>query len=125
MNDHLRQTGRTMRLLEKSIWHAERGLAVYVFMPTADMCKEMRHRLERMWAAQHTGQGHGIQFESMQHWEAHRLWDWNTMEPLRKNFHPNCVWLVDHTCVERHLEQVHADIKYLAKLAGQLYPHTI
>lgn len=123
----LRQTGRTTRLVEKACREALIGRAVYILALDVRQVKYIQHQVEGTWARMHGAEGrrHGIKVESMMDWEGHRQWDWNDMLPMHRDYHPNCLFLVDHAAVEFRLDQVQADIKYLAKLAGTLFPHTV
>lgn len=126
MNEHLRQTGRTTRLVEQACREAYAGRAVYLLVPGHDQVRWMEDFVNRTWAKMvNEARPHGIKVENMRHWDDHRLWDWAEMQPMPRNHHSNCLFLVDHTAVEIRLEQVQRDIKHLAELAGKLYPHTV
>ncbi len=126
MNEALRGSGRTTRLVEQACKAAWSGRAVYLFAHNAQYAEQLKAQVKDAWfkMADHN-LGHGIKVESMKHWEEHRLWDWNEMKPSYNSYHPNCLFLVDHFAVEQRLAQIHADIKHLATLAGKLYPHTV
>lgn len=127
MNEALRHTGRTTRLLEHACRAAEQGRAVYYFVETARMAKLFEQFVERAWnvPGRDLRRGHGIKVENMAHWDYHGLWDWADMQPRNPGAHPNCLFLVDHHTVEQKLTSVQAEIKRLAELAGKLYPHTV
>lgn len=126
MNEHLRQTGRTTRMIEEACRAAECGRAVYVLTSVCNV-KLLQNAINKHWINRHPepGLNSGIKVESMEHWERHQLWDWGQMQPSYKGAHQSCLWLVDHYVVELKLEQIHSDIKYLTTLAGRLYPHTV
>ncbi len=125
MNEALRGSGRTTRLVETACKAAYVGRAVYILTAGTEHAKYLEPMIERTWDAMRGQGGHGIKVESMQHWDKHQQWDWDNMKPAYHGAHPNCLFLVEHFAVEQRLQQIHADIKYLATLAGKLYPHTV
>lgn len=120
MNEHLRQTGRSTRLLEKAMYEAMCGRAVYVVALTDAHAKDLRYRFGVLWEKHQGGRPHGVKFET-----PGRLgnFDWRTMSlPLA---HPNCVLLLDHTVVERRIAHINEDIQRLVAEAAKLYPLTV
>lgn len=98
MNEELRQTGRTTRLLESAKRIASEGRAVYVVASTQRMVQHMNEMLGATTM--------GIKIET-----EHSLGnlDWKTM--TLRGAHPNVVVLADHYAIEstfaRMLEQLH------------------
>lgn len=98
MNEELRQTGRTTRLLEEAKRLASDGRAVYVVASSQRMVEHMREMLGVPTM--------GIKIET-----EHSLGnlDWKTM--TLRGAHPNVVVLADHHAIEstfaRMLDQLH------------------
>lgn len=119
MNEHLRQTGRTTRLIEKAVHEARAGRAVHILVAQSPQGKLLAKRVDDLWQHLYPGdRGHGIKVELPM-----PGFNWNYMRPI--NAHPNCVFLVDHTLAEAHIEEIQKDINKLAKLAAKLYPLTV
>ena len=126
MNEALRATGRTTRLIDRAVQEASTGRAVYFFVAMPSMIKLMEAAIQRAWEAYTGGRkSHGIKVEAMSSWDNKGQWNWEEMEPMYSGAHPNCLWLVDHFAVEGEISRIHHRIEQLAKLAGKLYPHTV
>jgi hypothetical protein len=113
MNLHLRQTGRTTRMLAQAAAMANLGRAVYVYAHHITYVRQLEKQFHG------GGRNHAsVKFEVLPH-----DWNWRTMCPNDKA-HPNCVFLVDHATVEIHLEEVDKEIMRLQQLARQMYSLT-
>lgn len=99
MNKHLRQTGRTTRMLKHALQLSEQRRAVYVIADNERQADMMRRQL---------GDGpHGIKVETLA-----SLGNYDLITGDLRGAHPNCVVLVDHYVIERRFgrlwEQMHA-----------------
>ena len=110
MNNHLRQTGRTTRMLAAAASYAAQGRAVYVYAHHQTYVEMLKRQF-------------GSQYPSVSIEVLPKIWDWSSMRPNHLA-HPNCVFLVDHNAVEIHLEDVDKEIMRLQQLARQLYSLT-
>lgn len=113
MNLHLRQTGRTTRMMEQAVSHAAQGRAVYVYAHHRVYVRQLEQKFQRQL----------IVYPSIKIEMLPDAWDWQSMRPNDKA-HPNCVFLVDHTAVELHLEEIDKEIMRRQQLARQLYSLT-
>lgn len=118
MNEHLRQTGRTTRMLERAMMEALHGHAVYV-LADSPYTRLLARQFEDMWRKHHGSRLHGVKFET----PSSVGFDWDQMR--QPSAHPNCVFLLDHTIVEREIQQIQKTIERLATKAAQLYPLTV
>lgn len=107
MNLHLRQTGRTTRMLAQAASYAAQGRAVYVYAHHPHYVRELQKKFGEHYPS--------VKFEVLP-----ESWDWSTMRP-NDRAHPNCVFLVDHYAIELHLEDTDKEIMRLQQLARQLY----
>lgn len=122
MNEHLRQSGRTGRLVEKAVHQARCGFAVYVLVNERRHIGQVRDRIDEAWLRLMgpNAHGHGIKVETP---DMLGNWDWDHME--LRGAYPNYVVLLDHFLVELRIEKLQAEIKRLAEQVGRLYPLTV
>lgn len=106
MNEHLRQTGRTQRMLASAVSLCAQGRAVYIYTDAHGVRRLKDQLRDPRWSS--------IAVEPLP-----EDFDWTTMS-VRKS-HPNCVFLVEHQIVEQHLAELDAKIMRLQQLARQLY----
>jgi hypothetical protein len=119
MNDALRQTGRTTRLIEKAVQLAHEGRAVYIHTP--ERCvRRTQKQVDETWEKLWPGRPHGIKVEAP---HPHAQFNWWEMRVL--GAHPNSVWLVDHYLVERRIQLLQDQMAELAKEIGRIYPLTV
>lgn len=116
MNEHLRQTGRTERLIQKAIRLNGMGRAVYVLVHNRNYVEPLQHRIHDTFG--HCN--HGIKVELLP-----EAFDWERMRPSQSRAHPNCVWLVEHAAAEKRLEQLDMQILLLQQLQRQIYQLTL
>jgi len=99
MDDALRQTGRTTRMLEEAKALSTQGRAVYVVAANQHHAKQLACSLGKEWNGQ-------IKIET--EGSLGNL-DWETL--TLRGAHPNCVVLIDHYAIEsrfaRVLEMLH------------------
>lgn len=105
MNEHLKQTGRTTRLIEKAKQLQAEGRNVVVLMPT----RQMAQVLQRTWRLDVPVEAVPDEF------------DWVRLQDPRR---PYTTFLVDHRAVEMRLQEIDEEIMRLQQLARQLYPLT-
>ncbi len=126
MNQSLAQTGRTTRLIERACMEALNGRAVYVFAHDEAYARMLKKKVDEIWQRMvGKGRKHGIRVENMAYWDDRRMWNWERMLPAHNDWHPNCLWLVDHAAVEMQLIRIDERMREMAALAGSLYPHTV
>jgi hypothetical protein len=116
MNEHLRQTGRTERMIREAIRLSYMGRAVYVLVHEKSYIESLQYRI-------HDTVGHcnhGIKVEVLP-----ESFDWERMRPSQSRAHPNCVWLVEHAAAEMRLEQLDMQILLLQQLQRQVYQLTL
>lgn len=128
MNDALRQTGRTTRMIEKAIQESRAGRAVYVLVPYRHMVIDLQHQVDEAFEKTWPGRAHGIKVEWLDPKGEGGLgalqgFDWRSLRI--PSAHPNCVWLLDHSLAEIRIQMLQDQIAELAKRAGQLYPLTV
>lgn len=116
MNEHLRQTGRTERLIKEAIRLSHMGRAVYVLVHNRNYIEPLQHRIHDTVGHRN----HGIKVELLP-----EEFDWGRMRPCRSHAHPNCVWLVEHAAAEMRLEQLDMQILLLQQLQRQVYQLTL
>lgn len=121
MNDILKQTGRTTRLVEKAVHLAAQGRAVYIIAGDAQV-KSLQRQVGNVWRNIFGDRPHGIKVEKVT--EFRDRIDWNNMI-VRGAHHPDCAWLFDHYVIEMRIVQLQAQIQVLAEEAGKLYPRTV
>lgn len=122
MNEHLRQTGRTSRMIQEACRMARCGFAVYVLFETRELAKLGQVRVDQAWEKL-TGDFlhlHGIKVESLYDLGN---WRWDRMELA--GAHQNVKVLLDHTLIEHRIEQLQKEMKLIAKEVAQLYPLTL
>lgn len=108
MNAHLRQTGRTERMIANALSLNARGRAVYIFTDSQRGVARLREILRP--------EHNAIKVEVIpQHF------DWEWMRPQGSNPHPNYVFLVEHQVIERELGKLDEEILRLQQLSRQLY----
>jgi hypothetical protein len=91
--DQYRQTGRSTRMLHEAMRLSKERRAVYVVADNLNHVKV----LEGVLAAMYPNEvHHGIKIDTP---ELLGKFDWWTLRVERA--HPNCVFLVDHYCIER------------------------
>jgi len=125
VNEHLRQTGRTERMIQEAFFAVRQRRAVYVMVAQAEHVKPMIIRIDDAWLAfceQHGMRDvvHGIKVETPR---TLPFWNWTTMQLERA--HPNCIVFVDHSAVEMQIEFLQRQIKAMAEQIGRLYPLTV
>lgn len=109
MNLHLRQTGRTYRMLCQAVSLNAQGRAVYIYVH-----HEVFRRRLVTWAKElHLPSSVKIEVLPDD-------FNWSTMRP-HDRMHTNCVCLVDHAAVEIHLQELDEQILKLQQLTRQLY----
>lgn len=116
MNEHLRQTGRTERLIEEAIRLSHMGRAVYVLVHNRNYVEPLQHRIHDTVGHRN----HGIKVEPLL-----EGFDWEKMRPLHSRAHPNCIWLVDQAAAEQYLEQLDLQVLRLQQLQRQVYQLTL
>ena len=115
MNDHLRQTGRTTRLMGQAVSLAAQGRAVYIFAHNSQYAQRMQRDFEAQFPSVKS-----VKFDVLP-----EGFNWRSMQPGGPRHHPNCVFLVDQCAVELHLIEVDKQIMQLQQLARQLYQLTL
>jgi hypothetical protein len=108
MNDHLRQTGRTERMMARAVSLRSLGHAVYILTDANSVRRLRDHELI-----------HG--FTSIKVEEMPQHFDWEKMCPAPGLHHPNCVFLVEHHVIERELQKLDEKIMRMQQLSRQLY----
>jgi len=111
MNLHLRQTGRTTRMLAQAAAYAAQGRAVYVYGHHPHYVRLMQRDF-------------GTGFPSVKFEVLPEDWDWVCMQPGGQRAHPNCVFLVDHLAIELRLEELDKQLMKMQQLVRQLYALT-
>jgi len=106
MNEHLRQTGRTTRLLEEAARFERTDCRVAVFVHHPQYAQ-----LVRQSRRSYTGPIEVVP----------EHFDWKAMRDPQR---PELKCFVDHAAVELRLQQVDEQIMRLQQLARQLYPLT-
>lgn len=121
MNDALRQTGRTTRLIEKAVHQASCGFAVYVVVGQSQMIRRLQEQVQEIWDRLWPGRGpHGIKVETLQ-----GLGSFDFREMRTRGAHPNSVFLVEHTLAEARIESLQRQMAALAEEVRRLYPLTV
>lgn len=118
MNEALRQTGRTTRLVERAMHEAAGGRAVYILVDlrqVAQLERQVHETWQRLWP--HRG-AHGIRVDVIG-----AGFDWRALR--YPDAHPNCVFLVDHYRLEIEIAAIQREIEARAKLASHLYQFTV
>lgn len=109
MNDHLRQTGRTTRLVANAISYDTQGHEVYVLVHDLTYARVLaKHAMLR--------QRPGIKVEVVP-----ENFDWTT---FRLETRPDAICLVDHAAIEVKLQRLDEHILRQQQLARQLYALT-
>lgn len=122
MNESLRQTGRTTRMVEQALELAQRGHAVYLLIPRA-MHPHWWRRICDVWADRNGGlRGHGIQLEAPDSPAFSFDFDWQSLRI--RHAHPNTVVLVDHAFVEQRIERLQREIAAAQAEISRLHPLT-
>lgn len=93
MNEHLRATGRTTRMIEKAKELENEGYAVYVLTATHAHAGDLLKRLPKNTS---------IKVENSASVGGLDRLDWGRM--LMPGMHPNCRVLVDHYAIERYID---------------------
>lgn len=96
MSDHLRQTGRTTRMLERALRLARDGRAVYVLAVDRQHIAWLKGRLAELEGAAEVRES--IKFETDATLGPSGP-DWSRMLPSI-SAHPNCILLADHYYIE-------------------------
>lgn len=123
MNEALRSTGRTTRLVEQACQLAYQRRAVYILVLNSAVQDHVERRVEDTWSVIGRGLGgHGIKVEVLNSHD-HPHWDWFTMK--LKRAHPNVEVLLEHTLVEHRIEVLQSELKAIATEIGRLYPLTV
>lgn len=123
MNEHLRQTGRTTRMIQEACRLAACGFAVYILTETRNEAKLLAKRVDEAWyhyAARSPGQPNGIKVETPGDLGN---WHWERMELV--GAHPNVKVLIDHNLAEHRIEALQREMKRIAAEIAQLYPMTV
>jgi hypothetical protein len=121
MNELLRQTGRTTRLMEKAVQLARQGRAVYVVVSSRAEAGIGQRVVNKLWVHLHGPRAHGIKVETLK--DLGDRFDWEQMRVVGS--HPNCEFLLDHYVVEQHIEQLRLGIARRVDTIAKLYPHTV
>lgn len=110
MNEHLRQRGRTERMLAAATSYSALKREVRVYVHSPGYAQQLsRHPLLR--------QRPDIKVEAVP-----EDFDWTKMHNPR--LHPNCVCLVDHAAIEVKLQHLDEQALRLDQLRRQLYALT-
>lgn len=107
MNEHLRQTGRTTRMLATATSLCTRGRAVYIYTDSVGVRRLQAELRDPAWRS--------IKIEVLP-----EHFNWETMRPSDRA-HPNCVFLVEHHLIEERLQRLDKEIMQMQQLARQLY----
>ena len=103
MNEGLRRSGRTTRMLQEAIDYAKKGRAVYVIAATHNHAQNLERTLHYYF---NITEDLGIKFETF---DSLRTFDEQAF--ILHGAHPNCVVLIDHYAIERKyykiLEMLH------------------
>lgn len=110
MNEHLRQTGRTERMLANAISLCTQGRAVYIYTDSRGVRRLQDQLRNPAWSS--------IKVEVLP-----EDFNWTIMKP-HDRAHPNCVFLVEHQLIELELQKLDERILRLQQLARQLYSLT-
>lgn len=122
MNDELRRTGRTTRMVEEAIKLARCGHAVCILVHEGSYARLLRQKVDDLASRLYPGIAHGIKVEAFDfHWENN--FDWNILR--QPSAHPNSRFLLDHALVEKKIEQLQAGVRWRAEMIGKLYPKTV
>lgn len=119
MNSVYRQTGRTYRLILQALTYADRGVRVVIYTSKehrkhlADQVREVAHKRSRRLPE------HLIVAEIMED-----NFDWALLQPRGARY-PEHLALVDHHCIEKHLNFIEDQILKLQRLAKNLQPLTV
>ena len=121
MNEHLKQTGRTTRMLDQAVALAKQGRAVYVVAPSRQHVPQWEDMLLDALIRGSVPQPSclGIKIEA----GVPPQFDWDKMRV--PGAHPNSVWLLDHFVAEREITHITQKIAYLEMLRMKLYPMTL
>lgn len=114
MNEHLRQTGRTSRMISQAVALMCQGREVVILAHHEVFARDLRQRVD---AALVAGGARSIKVQVMP-----ERFNWRTMRVEGAN--PNSVFLVDHMAIEIQVEDIDKQILRLQQLARQLYPLT-
>lgn len=110
MNEHLRQTGRTTRLMKKAQDLVAMGHTVTLLVHDDRYRRTVAQRAEQLRYSFRVS-------------VVPQYFDWEKMRP-REVRDSTTVWLADHAAVEQHLQHLDEEILRLQQLARQLYALT-
>ncbi len=120
MNEHLRQTGRTTRQLEKALKLRQEGRPVRYLVHDREYVRCVQDRVREILRLQgivaKPGDVHMVQVVPEE-------FDWTTMRI--PNDHPRMVCIVDHSAVEFSLEELDKRILRMQQTARQMYQLTL
>ncbi len=119
MNEHLRQSGRTSRMLSNAVALAVQGWIVYVLAHETKYAEQLRVRLKADLPSASPA-CKSIKFQTVPD-----DFDWAIMRPHSARHDDHCVWLVDHATIEQCILKLHQQIMQKQLLATQLYALTI
>ena len=112
MNEHLRQTGRTDRMLGMAASLVAQGYTVHVLMANEMEARNLRDSRRHAYPLNQltVGTVDGL--------------DWKTLRPRDVPYHPDTKYLIDHHAVELRLQDLDEEILQKQQLARQLYALT-
>lgn len=110
LNEHLAQTGRTHRLIQKAEELAKQGRRVFILCATQEMANVLQERR----IGPH-GRIKAIKLPSDFNWE--------TMLP--RSAEPGAIYMPDHTTAEQEILRLQAKIAHFQLLQMQIYPMTL
>lgn len=115
LNEHLAQTGRTDRMIQRAMDISLGGRHVLIMCASQVQVKTMEHRLRSV-----PGPSGSIQVITLP-----RDFDWETMRPKNAAHDYTTVYLPDHTVAEQEILRLQAKIAHFQLLQMQIYPMTL
>lgn len=113
LNDHLRQSGRTERLIQKAEELAKLGRRVFIMCATQDMANALQ--TQRIGRPGRNTVIKAIKIPSNFNWE--------TMQPPDPEV--NAIYLADHHLAEQEVLRLQAKISHFELLKLQVYQLTL
>lgn len=118
LNEHLRQTGRTERLLKQAVTLSQQGRKVYVLCATEQMARELdRTRFSEYRRHVPLGQVEFIRIPPNFNWETMRL--------ANTSYDYGVVYLADHHLAEQEVQRLQSKITHFELLKLQIYQMTL